>query len=104
MLAIVASISSPLLSSSMIFSPTCKCSTSRSWCASSLGTVTRASSCCTSSGATKKRCMLFPHDERDPIIDHDLLNQRQASCQQWLFGLVLALLDDATGNQQAAGC
>src|SRR5579859_399588 len=99
----LAAISSPLLSSSTTCSPACKCSTSRNWCASSLGRVMVAPGCWTSSGATKKRCILFPHDQRDPVIDHHLLDERQASCQQGLFGFVFALLDDATGNQQSAG-
>src|SRR5713226_9291052 len=99
----VASISSPLLSSSIICSPTCRCSTSRSWCASSPGNIMSACSCRSSSGATKKRCILFPHYERDPVIDHHLFDQRQASRQQWLFGFVFALLYNATGNQKAIG-
>src|SRR5579859_2007223 len=102
-LAMLAAISSPLLSSSITCSPACKCSTSRNWWASSLGRVMVAPGCRTSSGATKKRCILFPHNQRDPVIDHYLLDEHQASRQQWLFGFVFALLDDATDNQQSAG-
>ena len=39
------------------------------------------------------------HNQGDPIVNHYLLNQAQASSQQRLLGLVTAFLDNAASDE-----